>query len=101
MFFPQQSLQTASGVRDLIGARVSVPGVKRPWVKKTSDFHVVPRNYTITRHNFTCNCCVCLEGVREAAKRLLEYSVYGPKEVMGKKMGTYKLVNHAYVRRTL
>ena len=53
MFFPQQSLQIASGVRDLIGARVSVPGVKRPWVKMTPDFHLVPLNYTTTPHNFT------------------------------------------------
>ena len=42
-----------------------------------------------------------LEGVRKARKSMLEYSVYGPKEVMGKKIGTYKLVNHAYVLKSL
>jgi len=175
VFFRQQSLQTASGVRDLTGARVSVPGVKQPWVKMTPDLHLVPRNYTTTPHNFTYMfiatfvwCCICslvtlfdqfssylvlllltvlpyppvytslrsrlqfaihskrlplcveensitrnihlfvyqladrtLEGVRKARKSMLEYSVYGPKEVMGKKIGTYKLVNHAYVLKSL
>jgi hypothetical protein len=41
------------------------------------------------------------EGVTEATKSMLEYSVYGPKEVMENKIATYKLVNHAYVHKTL
>jgi len=85
VFFPQQSLQTASGVRVLIGARVSVPRVKRPWVKMTPDFHSSatelyhhPSQLYLYVYRY-----VCLSGVREPTKSMLEYSVYGPKEVMG------------------